>query len=78
MSSLFSLVNTLIAYLVGGTIGTGSGSTEITFAQSWVGQIAKAIVNDADATTGTGVIAIFFVFSLLMAGFKIIHSLKRI
>jgi len=78
MSSLFDLVQTLIVHLLGGSVGTGSSATTIAFKDSWVGQIAKAIVNDADATDGTGVIAIFFVFSLLMAGFKLVHSLKRI
>lgn len=77
MSSLFELVGTLLTYLVGGTTG-GTSSTTITFAQSWVGRIANTIIADADASTGTGVIAIFFVFSLLMAGFKLVHSLKRI
>lgn len=78
MSDLFSLVGTLIAHLVGGSIGSGADATTITFANSWVGQIANTIVEDANASTGTGVIAIFFVFSLLMAGFKLVHSLKRI
>lgn len=77
MSALFELVGTLLTYLVGGTIA-GSSPTTITFAQSWVGRIANTIIADADASTGTGVIAIFFVFSLLMAGFKLVHSLKRI
>lgn len=76
MSALFDLVQTLIAHLIGGT-PAGSSATAITFADSWVGQIANAIVTDAGAT-GTGVIAIFFVFSLFMAGFKILHSLKRV
>lgn len=74
MSSLFDLVTTLLDHLVGG----GSGSDAVTFANSWVGRIANTIVADANASTGTGVIAIFFVFSLLMAGFKLVHSLKRI
>lgn len=74
MSSLFDLVTTLIDHLVGG----GSGTDAITFANSWVGRIANTIVADANSSTGTGVIAIFFVFSLLMAGFKLLHSLKRI
>lgn len=74
MSNLFDLVGTLLRHLVGG----GSGEGSVTFANSWVGQIANAIVNDADSSSGTGVIAIFFVFSLLMSGFKIVHSLKRI
>lgn len=78
MSSLFELVGTLISYLIGGTVGSGSDVTTITFAQSWVGRIANTIVADANSSTGTGVIAIFFVFSLLMAGFKLVHSLKRI
>lgn len=74
MSSLFDLVTTLLNHLVGG----GTGSDAITFSQSWVGRIANTIVADADASSGTGIIAIFFVFSLLMAGFKLVHSLKRI
>lgn len=74
MSSLFELVTTLLDHLVGG----GTGSNAITFSQSWVGRIANTIVADADASSGTGIIAIFFVFSLLMAGFKLVHSLKRI
>lgn len=74
MSSLFDLVSTLLDHLVGG----GSGADAVTFANSWVGRIAHTIVDDANASTGTGVIAIFFVFSLLMAGFKLVHSLKRI
>lgn len=76
MSALFDLVQTLIAHLIGGT-PAGTSATAITFADSWVGQICNAIIADAGAT-GTGVIAIFFVFSLLMAGFKLVHSLKRI
>lgn len=78
MSSLFNLVSTLITYLIGGTVGSGSDAVTVTFAQSWVGRIANTIIEDANASTGTGVIAIFFVFSLLMAGFKLVHSLKRI
>lgn len=74
MSDLFSLVGTLLDHLVGG----GTGSDAVTFANSWVGRIAHSIVADANASTGTGIIAIFFVFSLLMSGFKIVHSLKRI
>lgn len=74
MSSLFELVTTLLDHLIGG----GTGSDAITFQQSWVGRIANTIVADANSTTGTGVIAIFFVISLLMAGFKLVHSLKRI
>lgn len=74
MSSLFDLVTTLLDHLVGG----GSGTDAITFSQSWVGRIANTIVSDANASSGTGIIAIFFVFSLLMAGFKLVHSLKRI
>lgn len=74
MSSLFDLVTTLLDHLVGG----GTGSDAITFSQSWVGRIANTIVADANASSGTGIIAIFFVFSLLMAGFKLVHSLKRI
>lgn len=74
MSNLFNLVGTLLDNLIGG----GSGSDAVTFANSWVGRIAHTIVEDANATTGSGVIAIFFVFSLLMAGFKLVHSLKRI
>lgn len=74
MSSLFALVTTLLDHLIGG----GTGSDAITFSNSWVGRIAHTIVADADASTGTGVIAIFFVFSLLMSGFKLVHSLKRI
>ena len=74
MSSLFNLVTTLLDHLVGG----GTGTDSITFSNSWVGRIAHTIVADADATNGSGVIAIFFVFSLLMAGFKLVHSLKRI
>lgn len=74
MSNMFNLVTTLLDHLVGG----GSGTDAITFADSWVGRIASTITADANATTGTGVIAIFFVFSLLMAGFKLVHSLKRI
>lgn len=74
MSSLFDLVGTLLDHLIGG----GSGDNVITFQQSWVGRIANTIVNDANSSTGTGVIALFFVFSLLMAGFKLVHSLKRI
>lgn len=74
MSSLFDLVNTLLDHLIGG----GSGADAVTFANSWVGRIANTILADANSTTGTGVIAIFFVFSLLMAGFKLVHSLKRI
>lgn len=74
MSDLFSLVGTLLDHLVGG----GTGDNAVTFANSWVGRIAHSIVSDANASTGTGIIAIFFVFSLLMAGFKIVHSLKRI
>ena len=76
MSSLFSLVGTLLNQLIG--TPTGTTGTAVTFAESWVGRIANTIIADADATTGTGVIAIFFVFSLLMAGFKLVHSLKRI
>lgn len=78
MNALFSLVNVILAHCVGGTIGSGSDVTTITFEQSYVGQICKTIIADANASTGTGVIAIFFVFSLLMSGFKIVHSLKRI
>ena len=78
MSAFFELVGTLLTYLVGGTAGSGSDAVTITFAQSWVGRIANTIIADANASTGTGVIAIFFVFSLLMAGFKLVHSLKRI
>ena len=78
MNALFELVGRLMTYLIGGTVGTGSDTTTITFAQSWVGRIANTIIDDANASTGTGVIAIFFVFSLLMAGFKLVHSLKRI
>lgn len=75
MSSLFDLVSTLLNHL----IGTPTGGTDaVTFAESWVGRIANTIIQDANASTGTGVIAIFFVFSLLMAGFKLVHSLKRI
>ena len=75
MSDLFDLVSTLLNHL----IGTPSGATNaVTFADSWVGRIAHTIVVDANSSTGTGVIAIFFVFSLLMAGFKLVHSLKRI
>ena len=74
MSDLFDLVGTLLKHLVGG----GTGADSVAFADSWVGQIANAIVHDANSATGTGVIAIFFVFSLLMSGFKIVHSLKRI
>lgn len=74
MSDLFSLVSNLLDHLIGG----GTGSDAITFANSWVGRIAHSIVADANASTGSGVIAIFFVFSLLMAGFKLVHSLKRI
>ena len=77
MSGLFDLVKTLIVQLVGGTL-PGTTPTTVAFENSWVGMIAKAIVNDADASSGTGVIAIFFVFSLILSGFKIIHSLKRI
>lgn len=77
MSALFDLVQTLITHLVGGTI-PGTTPTTIAFKDSWVGQIAHTIVADADATDGTGVIAIFFVFSLLMSGFKLVHSLKEI
>lgn len=75
MSSLFELVTTLLNHLIGTPTG---GSDAVTFANSWVGRIAHTIIEDANATTGTGVIAIFFVFSLLMAGFKLVHSLKRI
>lgn len=78
MSALFELVKTLLVHLVGGSLGTGSDATTITFANSWVGTICNAIIDDAAASTGTGVIAIFFVFSLIMAGFKLVHSLKRI
>ena len=78
MDALFTLVGKLLTYLVGGTVGDGTSATTITFAQSWVGRIANTIIEDASASTGTGVIAIFFVFSLLMAGFKLVHSLKRI
>lgn len=75
MSALFDLVSTLLNHL----IGTPTGDTNaVTFAESWVGRIAHTIIDDANASTGTGVIAIFFVFSLLMAGFKLVHSLKRI
>ena len=59
MSSLFDLVSTLLDHLVGG----GSGADAVTFANSWVGRIAHTIVADANASTGSGVIAIFFVFS---------------
>lgn len=76
MSNLFTLVGNLLNYLIG--TPTGSSTDAVTFANSWVGRIAHTIVEDADATNGTGVIAIFFVFSLLMAGFKLVHSLKRI
>lgn len=76
MSSLFSLVGTLLNQLIG--TPTGTTTNAVTFADSWVGRIANTIIADADASTGTGVIAIFFVFSLLMAGFKLVHSLKRI
>lgn len=75
MSSLFELVTTLLNHLIGTPTG---GADSVTFANSWVGRIAHTIIEDANATTGTGVIAIFFVFSLLMAGFKLVHSLKRI
>lgn len=78
MNALFELVGRLMTYLIGGTVGSGADATTITFAQSWVGRIANTIIDDANASTGTGVIAIFFVFSLLMAGFKLVHSLKRI
>ena len=75
MSNLFNLVTTLLNHLIGTPT---SGTDAVTFANSWVGRIAHTIIEDADATTGTGVIAIFFVFSLLMAGFKLVHSFKRI
>ena len=74
MSDLFTLVTTLLDHLIGG----GTGTNTIAFENSWVGRIAGAIVDDANASTGTGIIAIFFVFSLLMAGFKLVHSLKRV
>lgn len=75
MSNLFNLVSTLLDHLVG---NGGSGEGAITFADSWVGRIANTIINDANASTGTGVIAIFFVFSLIASGFKMVHQLKRI
>lgn len=75
MNALFELVTTLLNHLIG-TPTTGENA--VTFANSWVGRIAHTIIEDANASTGTGVIAIFFVFSLLMAGFKLVHSLKRI
>ena len=71
MGDLFSLVDTLLDHLIGG----GSGTNATTFANSWVGRIANTIIADANSSTGTGVIAIFFVFSLLMSGFKLVHSL---
>lgn len=75
MESLFTLVSTLLNHLIGTPT---SGTDAVTFANSWVGRIAHTIIEDANASTGTGVIAIFFVFSLLMSGFKLVHSLKRI
>ena len=54
MSNLFTLVGNLLNYLIG--TPTGTTTNAVTFADSWVGRIANTIIEDADATTGTGVI----------------------
>lgn len=68
LADVLSSVGDVIAYLVGGTIGSGSEITTITFANSWCGQFLDAVSDNA----------LFFIPVIL--GFTLfgIHVLKSL
>lgn len=68
MSGILSAVSDLIAYVIGGTVGSGSSAVTITLGNSWVGQFASTIVSSP-------VLLISFVMGLSLFGIHVMKSL---
>lgn len=68
MSNLLSAIGTCIAYIIGGTAGSGADAVSITFANSWVGKFATAI-------TGQPLFLVSVCLGLSLFGIHILRSL---
>lgn len=68
MSTILTTVGDIIAYLVGGTTST---DVTITAANSWVGKLAGAIVENP-------IILIFVIVGLVFLGLNAVRKLMRV
>lgn len=68
MSTILTTVGDIIAYLVGGTTST---DVTITAANSWVGKLAGAIVDNP-------IILIFVIVGLVFLGLNAVRKLMRV
>lgn len=68
MSTILTTVGDIIAYLVGGTTST---DVTITAANSWVGKLAGAIVDNP-------IILIFVIVGLVFLGLNAVRKLIRV
>lgn len=68
MSTILTTVGDIIAYLVGGTTST---EVTITAANSWVGKLASAIVDNP-------IILIFVIVGLVFLGLNAVRKLMRV
>lgn len=71
METIVSTISQIIAHLVGGSIGSGSTATTITFANSWVGKFATAI-------TDNPIILVFVIVGLVFLGLNAVRKLMRV
>lgn len=71
MAQILEYVHQIICYLVGGTYGTGADAVTITAANSWVGKLAGAIVDNP-------IILIFVIVGLVFLGLNAVRKLMRV
>lgn len=69
LSDVLGAVTDIIAYLVGGTIGSGSTATTITFANSFVGKFLALF------TTSNGLLLIPVILAFTLFGIHVLKSL---
>lgn len=69
LEEVMTAISTIIAHLVGGSVGTGSGTTTISFAESWVGSFLGTI------TSSNGLFFLGIVLSFTLFGIHVLRSL---
>ena len=69
LDEVMSAIGTIIAHLVGGTAGSGSAATTISFADSWVGSFLGTI------TSSNGLFFLGVVLSFCLFGIHVLRSL---
>lgn len=71
IQQILAAISDIIAYLVGGTVGSGNDAVSITFANSWVGSFLSTL------TSSNGLLFIAFILSISLFGLHVLKSLMN-